>query len=125
MKYLLDTHVLLWWLDNNSPLSPSGRNTINNERNEIFVSAASIWEIAIKKHAGKLDAPDNLLSILHTSRISTVPMTALHAETAGDLPNHHADPFDRMLIAQAMKEDFTLMTHDKKLQAYGVACLMV
>jgi PIN domain nuclease of toxin-antitoxin system len=125
VKYLLDTHVLLWWLDDHSPLSSSARQTINHERNEIFVSAASLWEIAIKKNAGKLTAPDDLLTILQQSRMSVLPINAQHAMTAGALPDHHSDPFDRMLIAQAMIEDLTIMTHDKVMQTYNAACLMV
>lgn len=125
MKYLLDTHVLLWWLDDHSPLSSAARHTINYERNDITVSVASLWEIAIKKNAGKLTAPDDVLVILEQSRMEILPINAHHALAAGALPNLHPDPFDRMIVAQAMLGDLIIMTHDKMIQAYPAPCLMV
>lgn len=119
MTLLLDTHVLLWALASPDSLSPHTRQQIQDSRQSVFVSAASVWEISVKKALGKLQAPDRLESILTASRFSPLPMTWSHATAAGELPPHHKDPFDRMLIAQAQVEGLILLTNDRQLKAYG------
>ena len=124
MKFLLDTHVLLWWLDNASPLKPPARQRIDDGLHDIFVSAASIWEIGIKTALHQLKAPEDLLEILEENRIKVLPIMAPHASAVRALPRLHGDPFDRMMVAQAQLEDLTIMTHDKHIGAYAVSCLM-
>jgi len=116
---LLDTHVLLWWLANDARLSPSARRIISDPTNRVFVSAASAWEISIKRALGKLQAPPDLEAAAAQSHLETLPISLKHAAAAGALPAHHADPFDRMLVAQAQLEGMTLLTHDRRLAAYG------
>ena len=119
MIYLLDTHLLLWWLADDPSLSEKGRRLISEATNVILVSAASAWEIAIKKAIGKLRAPEDLERVLSANHIQTLPITVRHALHIGKLPRHHEDPFDRLLIAQAHLEGLTCLTHDKRLKAYG------
>lgn len=102
MKLLLDTHVLIWYLADDSKLTSAVRDLIVDPHNQVFVSAATVWEIAIKKAIGKLDSPDNLPEVLIACRFEVLPINIFHALQAGSLPRHHDDPFDRMLIAQAM-----------------------
>ena len=121
MNLLLDTHVLLWALDNDPLLSPAPRNAIIDGNNIVFVSAATAWEIAIKKALGKLRAPtSNYLEELRRHRFTPLDITSEHALAVEDLPPHHADPFDRMLVAQAQIEKLTLITRDSRIQAYNV-----
>jgi PIN domain nuclease of toxin-antitoxin system len=122
VRCLLDTHVLLWWIEDNPKLGPAPRAIIADPGNEVVVSAATIWEAAIKRALGKLrfDTPV-LLETLRRSSMRVLPITAPHALTAGDLPRHHDDPFDRMLVAQAIAEGFTLITCDRWLRSYAVA----
>lgn len=123
MNLLLDTHVLLWWLDDNPILSSDARNTIASGESDVFVSAATAWEIAIKKALGKLVVPDDLEAAIVASGFQELPITVAHATAAGALPPHHTDPFDRMLIAQAQLENLTLVTHDERFVAYDVPIL--
>ncbi len=122
MRCLLDTHVLLWWIEDNPKLKKRVRAIITDPDNEAVVSAATLWEAAIKRALGKLrfETPV-LLDSLHQGGIRILPITAEHALAAGDLPRHHDDPFDRMLVAQAIAEGFTLITSDPWLQSYQVA----
>ncbi len=113
MNILLDTHVLIWALENNPTLSPSAVTAIVDGKNIVFVSAASVWEISIKMALGKLEAPDNLLEEIRRHRFTQLPMRFEHAQLAGKLPDIHQDPFDRMLVAQSMIEKLTLITRDK------------
>jgi PIN domain nuclease of toxin-antitoxin system len=123
VKLLLDTHVLLWWLADSAQLSAKGRSAITRA-SACYVSAASAWEIAIKKALGKLAAPDDLPKALETNRFEPLSISVAHALIAGDLPRHHEDPFDRLLLAQAQVEDLTLLTHDTRLKRYGVPLLI-
>jgi PIN domain nuclease of toxin-antitoxin system len=116
---LLDTHILLWWLASSRSLSKMAHDLIADGAQRIVVSAATAWEMAIKKAAGKLEAPGDLEAALHANRFEMLPITVRHATAAGELPPHHADPFDRMLVAQAEIEGMTLLTHDDRLAAYG------
>ena len=119
MKFLLDTHILLWWLADDPCLCETARDVIADESSVLFVSAATVWEIAIKKAAGKLEAPDDLALALEVNRFKALPITIPHAEAAGRLPQRHPDPFDRMLVAQAQIERMRLLTHDRRLTLYG------
>jgi PIN domain nuclease of toxin-antitoxin system len=117
---LLDTHVLLWWLDDPGRLSKDARKAIRDGRNAVYVSAAVAWEIAIKKALGKLDAPDDLEAALEASRFLPLPVTIAHALAVRSLPDHHRDPFDRLLIAQALHEGFRLVSRDPVIAKYPV-----
>jgi PIN domain nuclease of toxin-antitoxin system len=121
VSYLLDTHVLLWWMQDAPRLEGRVRDVISNPDHDIVVSAASLWEAAIKRAIGKLrfDTPA-LLQALRRGRVRVLPITAEHALAAGDLPRHHDDPFDRMLVAQAAAEGLSIVTHDHRLGQYGV-----
>ena len=123
--FLLDTHILIWWLADDRQLKKIARSLIVDRNNLIFVSAASTWEIMIKKSLGKLEAPDNLAEILDENHFKILPITLQHTLVIGQLPKHHHDPFDRMLLAQAKSESLTLITADEKLTCYDVAHLKV
>jgi len=121
MNLLLDTHVLLWALDNNPTLSPVARTAIVDGHNVVFVSAATAWEITIKKALGKLQAPSgDYLEELKRHRFTPLDITAEHALAVERLPMHHADPFDRILVAQAQIERLTLVTRDSRILAYSI-----
>ena len=120
MNILLDTHVLLWWLDDNPVLSDKARMPISNGNNLIFVSAAVIWEIRIKQSLGKLDIPPNFSQILEQQPFEFLAITIDHAHAVGGLPAIHRDPFDRMLIAQAKTEGFTILNRDPLFREYKV-----
>lgn len=122
MRLLLDTHALLWWLADEE-LGASAREAIIDPANEVAVSAASAWEISIKKSLGKLIAPDDLADQVQASGFAPLPITLAHGLAAGQLPRHHDDPFDRMLIAQAIGEGMTVVTRDKRFDAYRVSTL--
>ncbi|MEH2046663.1 type II toxin-antitoxin system VapC family toxin [Nostoc sp.] len=120
MSFLLDTHILLWFLENDFKLSDQVREVITNPENVIFVSAISAWEISIKQSLGKLIVPGNLQEALCFSRFEGLSMTLAHGIKVADLPLHHKDPFDRMLIAQALVEGLTIITVDQKFKFYDV-----
>lgn len=122
MRLLLDTHALLWWLADEG-LSAQARDAVADPANLVVVSAASAWEISIKKALGKLAAPDDLEHQVDAGGFSPLPISIAHAIAAGQLPRHHEDPFDRMLIAQAFAEGLTVVTRDKRFEDYGVALL--
>ena len=117
---LLDTHALLWWLTDDPSLSPLARSAIATPGDDAFVSAASVWEIAIKRSLGKLRAPDDLLDLISAEGFSWLPVSAEHAWAVAVLPLHHSDPFDRLLIAQAGVEDIPIVTGDERFSAYDV-----
>lgn len=123
MSYLLDTHTLLWWLDNNPTLSASAREAIANPKNLIVVSAVSAWEISIKKAIGKLQAPCDLKAAIKRNRFEPLPISIEDGLEAGALPNHHNDPFDRMLIAQALRNRLTIITRDDQFEQYTIPLL--
>ena len=123
MNILLDTHVLIWSLENNPTLSDDARNAIIDGNNMVFVSSASVWEINIKKSIGKLDVPDNLLDEIKSHRFTPIDINFDHAQLAGRLPYIHKDPFDRILIAQAIIEKFVLVTRDRIIAKYDVNVL--
>ena len=123
MNLLLDTHVLLWWLNDQPVLSKKSRAAIAEGKNLVFVSAVVVWEIRIKEALGKLEIPRNFRSVLESQPFEMLDMTVEHAHAVKDLPVHHRDPFDRMLIAQAKVEGFTLLTHDARLKKYKVSLM--
>ena len=125
MVLSLDTHVLLWWLADDATLSQTARAAISDGRNLVFVSAAAAWEIVIKSALGKLDIPSNLEAALTANRFQPLPITIPHALAVADLPHHHYDPFDRLLIAQAKVEGFTLVTGDAQIKKYDVSIMEV
>lgn len=120
MTFLLDTHVFLWWLDDPDLLSQTAREAIGDGRNTIYISAAVAWEIAIKKALGKLDAPDNLEEVMVANRFLPMPVTIAHALGVLALPHHHHDPFDRLLVAQALQENLTFSSRDPHVSSYAV-----
>ncbi len=120
MKALLDTHALLWWLEDNPTLSGRARDCISNGLNLIHVSAAAIWEIRIKQALGKLEIPSDFTQVLNRQLFEMLPITVEHADAVGNLPTLHRDPFDRMLIAQARVENLTIITRDSIFHQYQV-----
>ena len=122
MRLLLDTHALLWWLADEG-LTAKARNAIADPANLVAVSAASAWEISVKKALGKLAAPDDLERQVEAGGFLPLPINIAHAVAAGQLVRHHEDAFDRMLIAQAFAEGLTIVTRDKRFEDYGVALL--
>lgn len=122
-RLLLDTQVLLWWLADDPALGSKARQAVADGGNEVYVSAASTWEIAIKKALGKLEAPDDMDSIVEEERFLKLPISLYHGQMAGMLPPHHKDPFDRMLVAQAQAEGLMVVTSDRIFGKYGVRTL--
>ncbi len=123
MNILLDTHVVIWALENNPTLAERAVNAIVDGNNMVFVSSISVWEISIKQKLGKLKAPNNLLEEIRGHRFTPLPINADHAQLAGQLPYIHKDPFDRMLIAQAIIEKLVLLTRDELIAKYDVSIL--
>lgn len=122
MNLLLDTHVFLWWMWGED-ISSEAAAAISDPETIALVSAASVWEIAIKRALGKLEVPDSIEAELEGHGFRALTITAEHAERAGGLPLHHRDPFDRMLVAQAQMEGLTLVTRDPAFAAYDVRTL--
>ena len=122
MKALIDTHVFLWWNTEDAQLSPRARKIISDGKNEIFLSAASAWEIAIKASRGRLVLPEEpalyVASRMSLHRIQSLPIQVSHALRVYDLPLHHADPFDRLLVAQCQMESMPLITKDEEIRKY-------
>ena len=123
MTLLLDTHVLLWWLAEDDRLTPTMREAIADPATPVVVSAASAWEMAIKAGLGKLTIPGDLDGELERQGFDELPVTVQDGVAAGALPRHHADPFDRMLIAQAARRRFVLVTADRRFADYDVLTL--
>lgn len=123
-RLLLDTHTFLWWLAGDAGLSLIARAALEDESNVVFVSAASTWEISTKHRIGKL--PDvasivaDLESAIADQGFLPLPISARHGQAAGSLPGPHKDPFDRMLIAQAMLDDMLLVSNEQTFDVYGV-----
>lgn len=122
-RFLLDTHALLWALESPEELARAARVAVASPRSAVFVSAASVWEISIKGALKKLSVPPDLIHAIETVGFSELPITAFHAERAGNLPLHHTDPFDRMLVAQAQAEGLILVTRDVNIPRYGIRTL--
>lgn len=123
MKLLLDTHAMIWTFSAPHLLSAHARDAISAEENEVFVSVISPWEIAIKRSKKKLRAPEDLEDAVEAHRFQLLPVLLRHTRAIGSMPNHHGDPFDRMLVAQAIIDELTLVTADRALRRYPVATL--
>lgn len=124
MKYLLDTHIILWWLTNPNKLKATTRKIITNVTNTIFISSISILELAIKKETKNMVIPSNILETLKSERFKFLDLIAEESLSVINLPNIHKDPFDRLLIAQAKLNDLTLITKDKKILKYPINTLV-
>lgn len=120
MKLLLDTHIFLWWLDTPEKLNDKELGFIKDTNNTVFISAASIWEISIKKTIGKLFLPENcdILDGINQSCFLPLSINVKHAQFVETLPKHHDDPFDRMIISQAIINNLVLITKDEKIKQY-------
>ncbi|MEB3188541.1 MAG: type II toxin-antitoxin system VapC family toxin [bacterium] len=123
MILLLDTHVLLWWLASPEDLVEGARKAIESPTNDVVVSAASIWEMAIKQSLGKLSLPGDPVEAITALGFHLLPITAAHGWRAGRLPPLHRDPFDRLLVAQADSESLVLVTRDRDIPRYGIPVL--
>jgi PIN domain nuclease of toxin-antitoxin system len=120
MKLLLDTHVFLWWDAGDTHLPAHFQQAIALPENHVYVSAASVWEIAIKKSTGKLAFEGSVAKAIEKQGFTPLPIAVEHAEWAGSLPVLHRDPFDRLLVAQAQLEGLTLITADEQILRYQV-----
>jgi PIN domain nuclease of toxin-antitoxin system len=129
LKYLLDTQIFLWWSDAtlNRLLSQKAFDAVSDANNDLWISVASIWEIQIKVQTGKLSLPASLAALVSTQRqsnnIEPLPIQLPHIYALASLPNLHRDPFDRLIIAQAIHENLTLITSDAKIAHYPVTTL--
>jgi PIN domain nuclease of toxin-antitoxin system len=126
-RLLLDTHAFLWWLLGDERLSVAARQAVGEESDAIFVSAASVWEITTKHRLGQLPGAsaivDDLALVIEGQGFVGLPITIRHGQAAGALPGPHRDPFDRMLISQAMLDDLVLVSNERVFEAYGVRLL--
>jgi PIN domain nuclease of toxin-antitoxin system len=124
VRVLVDTHAFVWWLEGNPRLSRRARSVLEREGNEIFVSAATAWEIATKARLGRLPfAPDvaaDVFGAIIGQGFQPLDITTVHAQRAGWLPGHHADPWDRMLIAQAQAEGLAVVSNETRFDEYGI-----
>jgi PIN domain nuclease of toxin-antitoxin system len=120
VRLLLDTHAALWWLADDERLGPNAVEYLTDGANEVLLSAAVVWEVVIKRALGKLEVPDDFAATLLGAGAVGLPVTLQHASAVAELPAHHRDPFDRMLIAQARLENAVLVSHDDALHAYGL-----
>jgi PIN domain nuclease of toxin-antitoxin system len=120
LKLLLDTHAALWFLSGDDRLSTSARQHLTDPANRVLLSAAVVWEIAIKRALGKITVPDEYLALLLNAGVGALAVSVEHAAAVERLPPHHRDPFDRMLVAQAIAEGAAVVTRDEALRRYGV-----
>ena len=120
MRLLLDTHAALWWLSDDTRLGDEAARQLSDDTNQVLLSAAIAWEVAIKRSLGKLNAPADFAATMLSGGVQALPVTVDHAAAVEQLPWHHRDPFDRMLVAQAQVERATLVSGDPALAAYGV-----
>ena len=123
MRYLLDTHVLLWFLAGSPQLPDTLRTLLQDPDQQLYASLISFWEMALKLQIGKLTLPESLADIFAKTQqvqIEILPLKSQHILALQQLPLHHRDPFDRILLAQCQSESLTLMSRDEKLAAYGI-----
>lgn len=123
MRLLLDTHALIWWNNDHAQLKAAAFEAILDGQNQVFVSIVAPWEIAIKQKTGKLITPDISHEELEEGGFTLLPISLNHVDVVRSLPLHHRDPFDRIMIAQAMTEDLTFVTRDRHFDAYDVEIL--
>ncbi len=120
MKLILDTHAALWWLADDAQLSDEAIRQLSDDTNLVLLSAAVVWEVAIKRSLGKLEIPDDFAPTLLGAGAQPLTVTLEHAAAVEALPWHHRDPFDRLLVAQTMIEGATLLSRDEPLSQYDV-----
>lgn len=123
MKYLLDTHVFIWAMEDSKRLKKDIKNEISNSQNKIFVSVVTVWEISIKRSLKKLKTPFDIEASIKKAGLQIIPIQLTHALAVEKLPLHHKDPFDRILIAQSLVEGLTLITADEKIWKYNLPLL--
>lgn len=123
MNYLLDTHIILWWLTNPKQIAAKASKIISDKKNDIFISSVSLWEMAIKKSLGRLTLPRNITEILQAEGFQIIPIGHEEALGISDLPQIHQDPFDRMLVMQAKLYNYVLITRDKNVMDYPVTTI--
>ena len=123
MKLLLDTHTMIWTFSAPHRLSAHTRDAISTKENAVFVSVISPWEIAIKRSKKKLPAPEDLGEAVEAQQFQLLPVLLRHTDAIRSMPNHHGDPFDRMLVAQAIVDGLTLVTSDRALRRYPVSLM--
>ena len=123
MKLLLDTHAALWFLSGDERLGENARRHLTDDTNRVLLSAAVVWEIAIKRALGKLVVPDDYLALLLDAGVQPLAVSVAHAAGVEHLPPHHRDPFDRMLVSQATMEAGALVSHDDALRPYGITLI--
>jgi PIN domain nuclease of toxin-antitoxin system len=123
LKVLLDTHAALWWLSGDERFGENAARQLSDETNQVLLSAAVVWEVAIKRSLGKLEAPDDFDSTLLNAGAQGLPVSLDHAAAVERLPWHHRDPFDRLLVAQASIEGAAIVTRDESLRPYGVTLI--
>jgi PIN domain nuclease of toxin-antitoxin system len=123
VNLLIDAHVLCWWIGDLPELADDARSAIADPANIVSVSTASVWELAIKRAAGRLEFDGDFREELETNRFDILPIGLDHALAAATLPHHHSDPFDRMLVAQAQIERLTIVTRDRHIPHYEVQVL--
>ena len=124
MKLLIDTHLILWWVSNSALLSSRAHGLIGDPANTIFISSVSLWEIWLKVSLGKLKVPSDFQNKLANESFENLPLTSAQTRFVTELPWHHRDPFDRMLVAQAQAEHLKFLTADKGMEAYGESVLL-
>jgi PIN domain nuclease of toxin-antitoxin system len=120
LRLILDTHAALWWLSGDERFGSAAEEQMTDATNQVLLSAAVVWEVAIKRSLGKLEAPDDLAATFTAAGAQPLPIGLEHAALVERLPWHHRDPFDRLLIAQAIAERATLVSADAALHAYDV-----
>lgn len=120
MKVLADTHAILWWLGARDRLSSRAVSVVGRAGSDLLLSTAVVWEIAIKRSVGKLEAPADVVARVLATGATPLPVTIEHAEVVETLPWHHRDPFDRLLVAQATVEGATILSADERLRGYGI-----
>jgi PIN domain nuclease of toxin-antitoxin system len=123
LKLLLDTHAALWYLSDDDQLGENARRHLDDDSNQVLLSAAVVWEIAIKRSVGKLDVPNGYLPLLLGAGVQPLPVSLEHAAAVEALPLHHRDPFDRILVVQAVSEQAALVSRDTVLEPYGVSTI--
>jgi PIN domain nuclease of toxin-antitoxin system len=120
LRLLLDTHAALWWLSGEESFGDAAERQLADKTNDILLSAAVVWEVAIKRSLGKLEAPDDFAATLLGAGVRGLPVTLEHAAAVEGLPWHHRDPFDRLLVAQASLEGAAIVSRDDALRPYAV-----
>ena len=127
MRLLIDSHALIWYVDQHQQLSPASHAAISDPSNELLLSAGSIWEIAIKIGLGKLNLTQPyslwMSQALNDLGMTVLPITVEYADAQASLPKHHGDPFDRLIVAQALVENVSVVSADARMDAYGITRL--